>query len=63
MTQILIAHRLGTIEHADKIIYLDSGLKIAEGTKEELLESCEPFRLMWEALYNENRALSASVHN
>jgi ABC-type multidrug transport system fused ATPase/permease subunit len=51
VTQILIAHRFGTIEHADKIIYLERGEKIAEGTKEELLQTCEPFRIMWEALY------------
>lgn len=51
ITQIIIAHRLGTIEHADRIIYLDRGEKIAEGSKDELLVSCEPFRLMWEMLY------------
>jgi ABC-type multidrug transport system fused ATPase/permease subunit len=51
VTQILIAHRLGTIEHADRIIYLERGKKIAEGSKEELLRTCEPFRLTWEALY------------
>jgi len=51
VTQILIAHRLATIEHADKIIYLERGEKLAEGTKDELLETCEPFRLTWEALY------------
>ena len=52
VTQILIAHRLSTIEHADKIIYLDRGVKIAEGTRDELLKSCDPFRRMWEALYH-----------
>lgn len=52
VTQILIAHRLSTIEHADKIIYLESGVKIAEGTRDELLKSCDPFRRMWEALYH-----------
>lgn len=52
VTQILIAHRLSTIEHADKIIYLERGVKIAEGTKEELLKTCDPFRRMWEALYH-----------
>lgn len=52
MTQIIIAHRFSTIEDADKIIFLDQGEKIAEGTKEELLRSCIPFRQMWEALYN-----------
>ncbi len=51
VTQIIIAHRLATIEHADRIIYLDRGQKIAEGSKEELLANCEPFRLMWQALY------------
>ncbi|MGE5196030.1 MAG: ABC transporter ATP-binding protein [Anaerolineae bacterium] len=52
VTQILIAHRLATIEHSDKIIYLEKGEKIAEGTKNELLQICEPFRLMWEMLYH-----------
>jgi ABC-type multidrug transport system fused ATPase/permease subunit len=52
VTQILIAHRLATIEHADKIIYLQRGEKIAEGTKDELLQSCDGFRRMWEALYH-----------
>ncbi len=55
VTQILIAHRLSTIEHADKIIYIDRGVKIGEGNKDELLNTCEPFRRMWEALYSINR--------
>jgi ABC-type multidrug transport system fused ATPase/permease subunit len=48
VTQILIAHRLSTIEYADRIIYLENGQKAAEGTKEELLQSCPPFRHLWE---------------
>ena len=52
ITQIIIAHRLGTIEHADRIIYLDRGEKIAEGTKDELLQNCEEFRTMWEVLHH-----------
>lgn len=51
VTQILIAHRLSTIEHVDRIIFLERGRKIAEGTKDELLQSCKPFRLMWEAYH------------
>lgn len=51
VTQIIIAHRLTTIEDADKIIYLDKGEMIAEGTKEELLVSCEGFRRMWEMMH------------
>lgn len=48
VTQILIAHRLSTIEHADKIVFLEKGQKIAEGTFEELLQTCVPFRKIWE---------------
>ena len=36
MTVILIAHRLSTVQHADKIIYLDKGNIVAEGTFAEL---------------------------
>ncbi len=53
VTQIIIAHRLTTIEHADRIIYLDRGEKIAEGTREELLANCPQFRLMWETHYQQ----------
>jgi ABC-type multidrug transport system fused ATPase/permease subunit len=50
LTQIVIAHRLSTIEDSDKIIFLDHGVKIAEGTKDELLASCPPFLHMWSLL-------------
>lgn len=56
VTQILIAHRLSTIDHADKIIYLEDGRKIAEGTKDELLKICPPFRLMWETFHRTDRS-------
>jgi ABC-type multidrug transport system fused ATPase/permease subunit len=54
-TQIIIAHRLSTIEHADKIIYLDQGMKLAEGTKEELLINCPQFKHMWETFHRIKR--------
>ena len=49
VTQILIAHRLSTIEHADKIIYLDRGRKVGEGSVEQLLAECPPFKVMWDS--------------
>ncbi len=61
VTQIIIAHRLATIEHADKIIYLERGEKLAEGTREELLASCIPFRKMWEALYCGRGSLDPAI--
>jgi len=36
LTRIVIAHRLSTVIHADKLIYLENGTKIAEGTFSEL---------------------------
>ncbi|MBU6446653.1 MAG: ABC transporter ATP-binding protein/permease, partial [Verrucomicrobia bacterium] len=51
VTQILIAHRLSTIEHADKIIFFERGRKVDEGTLPQLLESCLPFRIMWETYH------------
>jgi len=53
LTQIIIAHRFSTIEHADKIIYLEKGRKIAEGTRDELLKSCPNFKHMWELMYTQ----------
>lgn len=50
VTQIIIAHRLSTVEDVDRIIYLEHGRKVAEGTKDELLISCPGFRRMWEMM-------------
>lgn len=55
VTQIIIAHRLSTIEHADKIIYLEKGEKVAEGSREELLNSCPGFKQMWEMMMHQTR--------
>jgi len=43
MTVILIAHRLSTVKGADKIIYLDHGRIVAEGTFSELKSQVKDF--------------------
>lgn len=37
-TVIIVAHRLSTVQHADKIVVMDSGKIIEEGTHKELAE-------------------------
>ena len=39
-TTVIIAHRLATILHADQIVVMDAGKKIAEGSHKQLLLSC-----------------------
>ena len=48
-TLLVIAHRLSTIKNADKIVVLQEGTKVAEGTQNELLKACSLYRSMWEA--------------
>jgi ABC-type multidrug transport system fused ATPase/permease subunit len=59
LTQIIIAHRFSTIEHADKIIYLEHGRKVAEGTRDALLQECPQFRHMWETAMSSGSTLSS----
>lgn len=48
-TIIAIAHRLGTIVHADQIVVIDEGRVEATGTHETLLRESELYRRLWEA--------------
>jgi ATP-binding cassette subfamily B protein len=46
-TVIIIAHRLGTIQHADKIIVLDQGKLSEEGTHGQLLMNDGIYAKLW----------------
>ena len=48
-TLLVIAHRLSTIKNADNIVVLQNGRIAAEGTQEQLLESCPLYKSMWQA--------------
>ncbi len=43
-TTILIAHRVSTIEHMDKVVYIDEGKIVAVGTHEEVYNACGDYR-------------------
>ena len=43
-TTLIVAQRIGTIMNADKIIVLDEGTAVGQGTHQELLENCEVYK-------------------
>ena len=44
---MIIAHRLSTIKNADRILMLDDGHIIAEGTHSQLLKSCKQYKELY----------------
>ncbi len=47
-TVFVIAHRLSTVEHADKIVVIDSGTIVELGTHKELLERSGLYKRLYE---------------
>ena len=43
-TNLIVAQRIGTIMNADKIIVLDEGKVVGQGTHKELLNNCEVYK-------------------
>jgi ATP-binding cassette subfamily B protein len=48
-TLIVIAHRLSTIMYSEKILVIDEGEIVADGTHDELLKSSKLYSNMWNA--------------
>ena len=44
VTRLIVAQRIGTIKDADKIIVLDEGHIVGEGTHDELMKNCEVYQ-------------------
>ena len=45
-TTLLVAQRVSSLRHADLILVLDDGCVTGAGTHEELMESCEEYRII-----------------
>ena len=51
-TTLIIAHRLATIMHADRILLIDNGHLVGEGTHQNLLSSSELYKRLCELQFN-----------
>ena len=45
---LIIAHRLATVKNCDKIIVMDKGKIVEQGTHQQLLERKEQYYRLWE---------------
>ncbi len=54
-TSIVIAHRLSTVLHADRILVVEKGRIIAEGRHEALLQSCPLYAKLYDMQFKHGR--------
>lgn len=56
MTTFIVSQRTSSIQLADKIVVLEDGKIVGLGTHEELLESCEVYREIYDSQYRKTEA-------
>ena len=56
MTVFIVSQRASSILHADKILVLDDGKVAGMGTSEELLQSCQVYREIYETQFRKEAA-------
>ena len=54
-TCMIVAQRIGTIRHADKIVVLDNGEAVGIGTHEELMKNCEVYQEIYYSQFPEKK--------
>ena len=52
-TSFVIAHRLSTLRHANRLLVLDEGRMVGLGTHRELLSNCSTYQRLWGAQIGE----------
>lgn len=51
MTLFIVSQRAASVRNADKIVVLDDGLVVGQGTHEQLIDDCEVYREIYESQY------------
>ena len=55
-TKLIIAQRISSVEDADRILVMDEGQIVGQGTHKELLESCETYQEIYYSQFDEKAA-------
>lgn len=59
VTKLIVAQRIGTIKDADRIVVVDDGHVVGQGTHKELLENCEVYREIAESQLSKEELANA----
>lgn len=62
-TLIVVAHRLATIENSDKIVVVDQGKIVAEGTQTELMKSSPLYQRLWKQTFADSEQEGGGNHD
>ena len=57
----IVSQRASSIRYADKIIVLDDGEAVGIGTHEELLESCQVYKEIFESQFQQTERKGVSA--